>query len=176
VQATSRAAYFRRAWIAESPNNGFASLGAHVAESLQPGPPAERLGKRLKHTNMKRTAFGSLVGLVVACTLIFFAGAAVAQTTAPGGLLTQAYDALAKADRDYKGHRVEAMKQIKAAAKELGVTIHDKGKGHEKQVVSDDQLREAEKLLQQAEPDLSGKPLRHVKKALHDLSVALTIK
>src|ERR1039458_3194510 len=70
------------------------------------------------------------------------------------GLLDQAYAALSVADHDYKGHRVHAMHQIEAAAKVLGFTLGGKGHGHEKQVVSDEQLHTAQTLLQQALPGL----------------------
>ena len=92
------------------------------------------------------------------------------------GLLTQAYAALATADHDYKGHRARAMKQIEAAAKELGVTV--KGDGHVKevQVASDQQLRAAQSLLQQAAPALHGNARMHVDKALEQLSIALSIR
>ena len=91
-------------------------------------------------------------------------------------LLTQAYAALAAADHDYQGHRAHAMKQIEAAAKELGVTV--KGDNHvkEAQVASDQQLRTAQNLLQQAAPALVGDARMHVDKALEQLSIALSIK
>jgi hypothetical protein len=68
------------------------------------------------------------------------------------------------------------MKQIEAAAKLLGVSVRGDGRGHEKQGVSDAQLRTAQGLLQQALPGLSGKPLKHVNRALQQLSIALSIK
>jgi hypothetical protein len=42
--------------------------------------------------------------------------------------------------------------------------------------VSDNQLRTAQGLLEQARPGLSGRPLRHVNRAINDLTVALQIK
>jgi hypothetical protein len=92
------------------------------------------------------------------------------------GLLSQAYAALSVADHDYKGHRVRAMKQIEAAAKELGFTLQGNGRGHEAQTTSDQQLRTAQGLLQQALPGLTGGPQEHVQKAIQQLSVALSIK
>jgi len=94
----------------------------------------------------------------------------------PGELLREAYVRLEKADHDYKGHRKHAMEQIEGAAKLLGVKVRGDGRGHEKQGVSDEHLREAEKLLQQARGGLSGKALKHVNKALEHLSIALKIK
>jgi len=92
------------------------------------------------------------------------------------GLLSQAYAALSVADHDYKGHRVRAMKQIEAAAKELGFTLQGNGHGHEQQVVSDQQLRTAQGLLQQAVSGLPPGPQQHVQKAISQISIALSIK
>jgi hypothetical protein len=96
--------------------------------------------------------------------------------TAAGGLLSQAYAVLSVADHDYKGHRVLAMKQIEAAAKEVGVSLAGNGKGHEQQVASDQQIQTATSLLQQARPGLPLKAQKHVDKALEQLSTALSIK
>jgi hypothetical protein len=90
--------------------------------------------------------------------------------------LTQAYAALSVADHDYQGHRVKAMKQIEAAAKELGISLTGNGKGHEQQVTSDQQLQTATSLLQQALGGLPPKAQKHVSKALEQLSIALSIK
>ncbi len=90
--------------------------------------------------------------------------------------LTQAYAALSVADHDYQGHRAKAMKQIEAAAKEMGVSLAGNGKGHEQQVTSDQQLQTANTLLQQAMPGLPPKAQKHVSKALEDLAAALAIK
>jgi hypothetical protein len=99
-----------------------------------------------------------------------------ANPTVTIGLLTQAYAALSVADHDYKGHRVLAMKQIEAAAKELGVALKGDNHVREVQVASDQQLRVAQSLLQQAAPALQGKVRMHVDKALEQLSIALSIK
>ena len=91
-------------------------------------------------------------------------------------LLRQAYAALSMADHDYKGHRIEAMKQIETAAKLLGSDIRGDGRGHEKQGVSDEQLRIARGLLEQARAGLSGKALKHINKAISQINVALKIR
>jgi hypothetical protein len=125
---------------------------------------------------MKIDLVRSFVGLAVVCSLLCFGRSLDAGPSPAAGLLVQAYATLGQADHDYKGHRVAAMKQIEAAAKLLGVNVRGDGKGHEKQGVSDAQLRTAQGLLQQARSGLSGKPLRHVNKALEQLSIALAIK
>ena len=111
---------------------------------------------------------------------VFFAGVNAQAGSAPvppaTDLLRQAYTTLAVADHDYKGHRVKAMKQIEAAEKALGVKVKGDGKGHEPQGVSDNQLRTALGLLQQARTELKGKPLTHVDNAIKQITTALTIK
>jgi hypothetical protein len=118
----------------------------------------------------------SFVGLAVVCFGLSLGQSLMAAPAPAASLLVQAYTTLEHADHDYKGHRVAAMKQIEAAAKLLGVKVRGDGKGHEPQRVSDAQLHTAQGLLQQAKPGLSGKPLKHVNKALHELSIALSIK
>jgi hypothetical protein len=99
-----------------------------------------------------------------------------AQPAPAANLLRRAYVTLSLADHDYKGHRAEAMKQIEAAAKLLGVNLHGDGRGHEKQGVSDEQLRTARGLLKEARAGLSGKPLKHLDKAINQISTALKIR
>ena len=95
---------------------------------------------------------------------------------APNGLLTQAYIILSQSNRDYKGHRVKAMKHLEAAAKELGFTLQGEGQGRKQQMISNQQLQVAQRDLQQALPGLPPKAKTHVEKALHEISVALSIK
>lgn len=113
---------------------------------------------------------------VVACVVGAFAPVVSAASAPAAELLRQAYTALDKADHDYDGHRIEAMKRIEAAGKELGENIRGDGKGHEKQGVSDKRLRTADALLKQAIADLKGKALKHVKEARKELAVALKTK
>ena len=116
-----------------------------------------------------------------------------------GELLSQAYAALHAADHDYQGHRIAAMRQIEAAAKEMGITdLKGDGHGGEAQVTSDQQLRKAQGLLQEALTELQkntepvvrekakrhegkairheGKEVKHVEKAIEDITIALSIK
>jgi hypothetical protein len=97
-------------------------------------------------------------------------------TGAPNGLLTQAYIILSQSNRDYKGHRVKAMKHLEAAAKELGFTLQGDGLGKKQQIISDQQLQVAQRDLQQALPGLPPKAKTHVEKAVKEISTALSIK
>jgi hypothetical protein len=99
-----------------------------------------------------------------------------AQSNSSVALLEQAYSNLAKADHDYKGHRVKAMKHIEKAVAELGGKINGDGKGREPQGASDAQLRTAKELLQKAVPNLSGKALRQVNEAIKEIDEALAVK
>ena len=128
---------------------------------------------RIKTMTARILRFIGVVALL--CFVFSFCTTAIAGPP-PGELLREAYGRLEKADHDYKGHRKDAMKQIEEAAKLVGVKVRGDGRGHEKQGVSDEHVREAEKLLQQARAGLSGKALRHVNKALEHLSTALKIK
>jgi len=108
--------------------------------------------------------------------LALILGLAVNTYATPADLLRQAYGELASADHDYKGHRAAAMKKIEEAGKALRVNLRGDGKQHEKQGVSDEHLRAAQNLLNEAASGLSGKALKRVLAAEKDLSVALSIK
>jgi hypothetical protein len=94
--------------------------------------------------------------------------------------LEQAYVILARADKDYDGHRAKAMKQIKEASKLMGVKFHGEGKGHERQSVSDAQLREAQAMLEKTSGELQAnkqeRPLKHVNAAIREVSEALRVR
>ena len=136
-----------------------------------------RLKKRnVINTTMKTPIIRFLTSMAVVCLTLGFGIKLFAGPSGPGALLTQAYATLSVADHDYKGHRIAAMKQIEAAGVVLGVKVQGDGKGHEQQGTSDEQLRTAQGLLQQAVPNLTGKALKHVNKAIEQISTALTIK
>jgi hypothetical protein len=62
-------------------------------------------------------------------------------------MLAHAYAILAKGDHDYNGHRVEAMHHLEKAGRILGVDLDGDLKDHEKQALSDDKLRQAQRLI-----------------------------
>lgn len=91
------------------------------------------------------------------------------------------------ADRDYKGHRAEAVKQLTEAIHALHPGHKHKGKGvkggKEPQRLSDAQLKESIKTLNDVLAQLTAaggapatKAAVHVTNAIKDLEVALTIK
>ncbi|HWF18500.1 MAG TPA: hypothetical protein VG754_04505, partial [Verrucomicrobiae bacterium] len=115
---------------------------------------------------MKTFILRSLAIAAIACLTVFYTSNVTARPSNSATLLVDAYAALDRADHDYKGHRIDAMKQIEEAAKVEGVNLRGDGRGHEKQGVSDEQLRVAEGFLQQAKGELKGKALKHVNNAL----------
>jgi len=111
-----------------------------------------------------------------ALALILFLSLGASLHAGSGDLLTQAYATLSRADHDYRGHRAAAMAHVEAAGKALGINVRGDGRGHEKQGVSDDQLRAAQGLLEQAKAGLRGKPLRQVNRAIAQINTALSIR
>jgi hypothetical protein len=96
------------------------------------------------------------------------------------GMLTRAYTILATGDHDYNGHRVKAMNAVKAAAKRLGVDLGGDDKYRQKQLLSDDKLREAQGLLTQVlgAAEVKDQPVitKHLNSAINQINLALTIK
>jgi hypothetical protein len=103
------------------------------------------------------------------------------------GELRQIKLLLERADRDYKGHRAAAVKEITAAMHALAPHQKKHGKhlpgGGEPQALSDAQLREAIAQLGKVATQLSGRPgkrpakaVGHIGAAVQELQVALTIK
>jgi hypothetical protein len=109
-------------------------------------------------------------------------------TPATGDLqtLTQAYSTLASADHDYKGHRVKAMHAIRKAARLMGQklggdgTTGTAGKAKEQQTLSDQELRGVQTMLQKVRGSVGGhnsqRVVEHINSAIHELSIALSIK
>ncbi|MDB6022285.1 MAG: hypothetical protein JWQ04_2142 [Pedosphaera sp.] len=124
---------------------------------------------------MKASSLPSLTVVAIVCLMLSFNLNLFAGPN-PEDLLIQAYVKLEQADHDYKGHRADAMKEIEAAGKLVGVNVRGDGRGHERQGVSDEQLRTARELLEQARGGLHGKALARVDKAIKQISIALKIK
>ena len=125
---------------------------------------------------MNRSFNNMWAPLFVLALLLWTSALSNAEPAAPGPLLRQAYATLSAADHDYKGHRYNAMKQIEAAARSLKFDVRGDGRGREKQGVSDEQLRVARSLLDQARAELTGAARRHVEKAIKEINIALNIR
>ena len=96
------------------------------------------------------------------------------------GELHQAYRILATGDHDYKGHRAAAMKQVKQAADLLGLDLRGDDKDRERQVLSDDRLREARgylvNVLGASEVKDQKKISNHINAAIKQIDVALSVR
>jgi hypothetical protein len=129
---------------------------------------------------MKPSSLLATVRIVaLALALAFFGSRAYAAET-PREELIHAYRLLEKADHDYEGHRVSAMKEVEAAGKLLGITLKGDLEKRETQWKSDKQLAEAHKLLRHAHGKLEAKDRElagvHVEAAVKELNVALKVK
>jgi hypothetical protein len=74
--------------------------------------------------------------------------AAAKPAESPLDTLRKAYSTLSRADHDYDGHRVAAMKDIAEAASALGTDLSGEGAGGEPQTLSDLQIRSVQMMLQ----------------------------
>ncbi|HEV2319181.1 MAG TPA: hypothetical protein VGV18_05490 [Verrucomicrobiae bacterium] len=97
--------------------------------------------------------------------------------SAEAGMMHHAYRILASGDHDYHGHRAAAMNQIHKAADLLGLDLRGDDKAREKQVLSDDRLREARGLLQNvlasAEVKSQKRISHHIELAIREIDLAL---
>ncbi len=103
--------------------------------------------------------------------------ARVPRLQAEAQILRDAYLALSRADHDYDGHRLEAMRETAIAGGLLGITLRGDGKGDESQDASDAQLDIAQVLLERANRGLVAKGYpdvaNHVQEAIQQIEVAL---
>jgi hypothetical protein len=87
--------------------------------------------------------------------------------------LRRAYWLLEIADRDYEGHRVKAMEEVKKAGDIIGMDLHGDGYGGEKKPLSDERLHEAKTLLVEVAEETGGKEFEHLHTAIRELNHAL---
>jgi hypothetical protein len=100
--------------------------------------------------------------------------------TKEADMMHQAYRILATGDHDYNGHRVAAMNQVKKAADLLGLDLTGDAKDRERQVLSDDKMREARGLLENvlgaAEVKDQDRITKHLKAAIKEIDDALATR
>jgi hypothetical protein len=111
--------------------------------------------------------------LAVCLLLLSHPGRVNAQPKAPGALLRDAYITLSYGNHDYNGHRYYAMREIEAAANIMKFDLRGDGPGAERQRISDDQLRDARAMLEQARKELKGRARKHVDKGIREIGSAL---
>ncbi|HEY3861058.1 MAG TPA: hypothetical protein VGO59_04150 [Verrucomicrobiae bacterium] len=87
--------------------------------------------------------------------------------------LRHAYWLLEQGDRDYAGHRLAAMKDIKKAAALMGMDLKGEGYSGEHQKWSDERLREARKSLDEVVDKSGGREHAQIRAAIKELDRAL---
>lgn len=90
--------------------------------------------------------------------------------------LRHAYWLLEQSDRDYHGHRMAAMEEVRKAAHGLGMDLHGEGYGGEKLHWSDKHLREARDILDDLARHSGGHERDHLREAVHQLDRALEVR
>ena len=114
----------------------------------------------------------------IALALSFGVRAYAAET--PREELAHSYRLLERADHDYDGHRIAAMKEIEAAGKDLGIQLRGDLPERERQWKSDQHLAEARRLLRHAREKLEARDrdraADRVDKAIREINIALKIK
>ena len=100
-------------------------------------------------------------------------------STSEVSLLADAYRLLAKADSNYAGHRVKAMKALQKACDLLGKDITAVAGSTRRQSVSDDQLRAAQRLIQRVRNIVADQNKKDVvaclDEAINEISLALQV-
>ena len=95
-------------------------------------------------------------------------------------MLAHAYTILATGDHDYAGHRVEAMKHVEVAGKFLGLDLAGDLKDHEKQVLSDDKMLQAQRMLahlvKMASIKDQDRVVNQLNDAINQINLALAVK
>jgi hypothetical protein len=91
--------------------------------------------------------------------------------------LRHAYWLLEQGDKDYEGHRLLAMREIKKAGEIIGLDLKGDGYGGEHQKWSDERLREARKLLVEVRLETGGgHEHEHLREAIKEIDRALEVK
>jgi hypothetical protein len=116
----------------------------------------------------------------MAAIMLALSFGARAYAESPREEVAHAYVLLRMANGDYGGHRANALKEIKAAGKALGLDLKGRGSGHEQQLKSDEQVAEARRLLREARDKLEDRDRDrvtvNVDKAIKELDAALKVK
>ncbi len=131
------------------------------------------MNKKLKGPWMFGNSVARRLSIVLA-TLFMFAGAtSYAQAVSAQHLLREAYINLATANHDYRGRRMNAMKEVRAAGKTIGLDVRRDAKVVERQGISDEHLRAARAMLAEARPVLDRRGVTHVDRAIKQIDIAL---
>jgi protein-tyrosine-phosphatase len=116
----------------------------------------------------------------IAVIAFLFSFGLAAHAEPPRDELAHAYHLLKKADHDYDGHRVKAMEEVRVAASDLGIELGGDVDDHERQWHSDEQMKEARRLLRDAKDKLEAhdrdRVADHVEMAIKEINAALDVR
>jgi hypothetical protein len=125
---------------------------------------------------MKRKTRLIILQLVAVGAILSFGLQAHAET--PREELVHAYYLVKTANKDYGSHRGSALHAMEGAAKGLGMKLEGGVPSKEAQWKSDDQMREALRLLREARDKMEEKDrnriVEHLDNAIKDIDVALS--
>ena len=134
------------------------------------------------HHHHQSTSNGTLPDNVAGGYLAGNLGHGAQYNTTAAQTLRQAYRLLSSSSESYQGHRVQAMRSIKAAAQLMGARLGGNGSAHLHQSAqlqgnSDARLRRAEGMLEQVRGYAAGRNhqpvVQHVDEAIRHLTIAL---
>jgi hypothetical protein len=127
---------------------------------------------------MKRKSRLTYLKIAAVVAALSIGVSAYAET--PREELVHAYWLLRTSNQDYKGHRGAALHAVEAAGHELGLQLKGGVPEREQQWKSDDQLKEAQRLLRDARDKLEEhdrtRVAEHVDNAVRDIDAALRVK
>jgi hypothetical protein len=116
---------------------------------------------------------------MLACALVLSFGIR-AYADAPRDELAHSYALLKIAKSDYKGHRAAALRELEAAAHDLGIDLNGHGSADERQFKSDQLLAESSRMLREARDKMEAadrqRVAAHLDKAVQELDEALKVK
>lgn len=103
-----------------------------------------------------------------------------ARAESPRDEVAHAYRLLKTANANYDGHRVKAMGELEEAGHAMHLEIHGDLPEREHQWKSDEQLREARRLLDHARDHLEREDRQHtashIEHAIHEIDAALHVR
>jgi hypothetical protein len=115
-------------------------------------------------------------GILIALTGILFLAFSL-RAEPPREEIVHAYRLLMVANADYDGHRVKAMEALRRAGRALDLDLKGDAPTGERQWKSDEQLREAGRLLHEARNQLEARDreraAEHVDHAIQEIDLAL---
>lgn len=138
----------------------------------------EKLASNKYPNSMKRTS--RLLMLQLAALVALFSFGVRAYAEPPRDEVAHAYWLLKSADRDYAGHRAEALHAVEAVGRDLGLDLKGELPRGERQWKSDAQLREAGRLLRDARDKLEDRDRRRaadrLDHAIREIDTALNVR